>query len=82
MWIVDWLDEPALTIAWPIALATDLAVCYFIARIIFGRHPAIPFVLLLAIACDALGFLAIALFHPTQDLQAGRGALIPAAASQ
>jgi NhaA family Na+:H+ antiporter len=80
VWIVDWLDEPALTIAWPIALATDLAVSYFLARIIFGRHPAIPFVLLLAIACDALGFLAIALFHPTQDLQAGRGALFLAAA--
>ena len=35
--------------------------CYFIARIIFRpQHPAIPFVLLLAIASDALGFAVLA----------------------
>lgn len=78
--VVDWLDEPALEVAWPVALATDLAVSYFIARIIFGKHPVIPFVLLIGIAGDACAFLAIALFHPTEDLRPGRGVLILAAA--
>ena len=62
---VDLLDEPVLAIGWPVSFATDIAVSYFVARIIFGLHPAIPFLLLLAIASDALGFLALALFHPT-----------------
>jgi NhaA family Na+:H+ antiporter len=63
---VGVLDEPALTVAWPVTFATDLAFSYFVARIIFGRHPIIPFVLLLAIASDALGGVAIAVFHPTE----------------
>ena len=33
---VDALDEPILSIAWPVLLATDIAVSYFIARIIFS----------------------------------------------
>jgi Na+:H+ antiporter, NhaA family len=80
VFIVEGLDEPALRIAWPIALAADLAVCYFVARIIFGKHPVIPFVILIGIACDAIAFMAIALFHPTEDLRLGRGAVIFAGA--
>ncbi len=78
--IVDALDEPALEIAWPIALAADLAVSYFVARIIFGKHAVIPFVLLIGIACNACAFLAIALFHPTEQFRPGRGALLFAVA--
>ncbi len=63
---VELLDEPALTVAWPVTFATDLAFSYFVARIICGRHPVIPFVVLLAIASDALGGVAIAVFHPTE----------------
>lgn len=77
---VEFLDEPALRVAWPVAFATDVAVSYFVARILFGRHPLIPFVLLLAIASDALGFLAVALFNPTADLRLGQGILIMALA--
>ena len=80
VFIVDGLDEPALRIAWPIALTADLAVSYFVARIIFGKQSVIPFVILIGIACDALAFLAIALFHPTEDLRLGRGALLFAVA--
>ena len=54
------LDEPMLNIAWPAALATDVAVSYFIARLVFGRHPAISFLLLLALSSDAVGFTALA----------------------
>jgi len=77
--LVDALDEPALAVAWPVSLGTDVAVVYFVARIIFRRH-LIPFVLLLAIACDALGFLAIAVFQPTADLHLAAGALVMTAA--
>ena len=63
---VGALDEPALAVAWPVTFATDLAFSYFVARIICGRHPIVPFVLLLAIASDALGGVAIAVFHPTE----------------
>ncbi len=74
--IVDVLDEPRLADGWPVSLAMDLAVSYFVARLIFRRHPVIPFVLLLGIACDAFGFLALGLFNQEADLHLARGALI------
>lgn len=50
---------------WAIPTATDIAFSYLVARIIFGAgHPAIPFLLLLAIADDALGLVIIAAFYP------------------
>src|SRR5580765_2383449 len=73
---VDLLDEPALRIAWPVAFATDIAVSYFIARIIFGQHPMVPFLLLLPIASDALGFLMLALVSPSADRHLIQGVLI------
>ena len=55
--------------------------CGFAARLVFGKHhPAIPFVILLAIASDAFGFLAIALFNPTTELHLATGVLILAVA--
>jgi Na+:H+ antiporter, NhaA family len=77
---VDALDEPMLAVGWPVSFATDIAVSYFVARIIFGLHPAIPFLLLLAIASDALGFLALALSLPDADLRRRGGAAIMAVA--
>jgi NhaA family Na+:H+ antiporter len=74
------LDEPMLAIGWPVALATDVAMSYFVARIVFRRHAAIAFLLLLAIASDALGFLAVALFNPTAVLHPIRGGVLLAAA--
>jgi Na+:H+ antiporter, NhaA family len=73
--LVDALDEPMLVIAWPVTFATDLAVGYFIIRLIFGRrHPVIPFFLLIGVASNAFGFLAIAAFHPVRDIHLGIGA--------
>ena len=69
-----------LAIGWPVTFATDIAVSYFIARIIFRPHPAIPFLLLLAIASDMLGFLALAIWHPTEDIRLGGGTLMMAVA--
>jgi NhaA family Na+:H+ antiporter len=54
---------------WAIPTATDIAFSYMAARFVFGRvHPAIPFLLLLAIADDAFGLLIIAVFYPSGEL--------------
>jgi NhaA family Na+:H+ antiporter len=54
---------------WAIPCATDIAFSAMIARIIFpSGHPAIPFLLLLAIADDALGLIILAIFYPSGAL--------------
>lgn len=54
---------------WAIPCATDIAFSAMIARIIFpAGHPAIPFLLLLAIADDALGLIVLAIFYPSGTL--------------
>jgi NhaA family Na+:H+ antiporter len=77
---IEALEEPMLIVGWPVTFATDIAVSYFVARIIFRLHPAIPFLLLLGIASDALGFLALAVVHPAGDTNLALGAVIMAAA--
>lgn len=75
--LVGPLDEPMLGVAWPVTLATDVAVCYLAARLIFGRwHAAIPFAILLAIASDAIGFVALALLSPNREPHWTAGLLI------
>ena len=65
-------DRPDLTQGWAIPVATDIAFSYLVARIIFGaKHPGIPFLLLLAIADDALGLMILAVFYPSGDLRLG-----------
>jgi NhaA family Na+:H+ antiporter len=54
---------------WAIPCATDIAFSAMVARIVFpARHPAIPFLLLLAIADDALGLIILAVFYPSGAL--------------
>jgi NhaA family Na+:H+ antiporter len=58
-----------LTRGWAIPCATDIAFSAMVARVIFpARHPAIPFLLLLAIADDALGLIILAIFYPSGAL--------------
>lgn len=65
---------PDYTRGWGIPTATDIALAWLVARMIFGKgHPAVSFLLLLAIADDAIGLGIIAIFypdpnHPTQPL--------------
>jgi NhaA family Na+:H+ antiporter len=60
------LDRPNLERGWAIPTATDIAFSYLAARLVFGdKHAAIPFLLLLAIADDAIGLLIIAAFYPS-----------------
>jgi NhaA family Na+:H+ antiporter len=63
------LDRPELMRGWAVPTATDIAFSYLAARLIFPRtHPAIPFLLLLAIADDALGLMLLAVFYPSGPL--------------
>jgi NhaA family Na+:H+ antiporter len=58
------VDEPMLAQAWVVTSAIDVAACYVVGRAIFGRHPAVPFLLLLAIASDAIGLAILASADP------------------
>ncbi len=59
----------SVTNGWAIPTATDIAFSYLVGRIVFGAgHPAVRFLLLLAIADDALGLLILAIFYPTGEL--------------
>lgn len=63
------LGPTELLRGWAIPCATDIAFSAMVARAIFPRgHPAIPFLLLLAIADDALGLVILALFYPSGSL--------------
>lgn len=60
----------ALVRGWAIPCATDIAFSYLVARWVFGaKHPAVPFLLLLAIADDALGLLILAVFYPSGPIR-------------
>ena len=64
--LVAKVDMPQLGRGWAIPTATDIAFSFLIARWVFGRkHPAVPFLLLLAITDDAFGLVVLALFYPS-----------------
>lgn len=74
------LDEPMLAIGWPVSLAVDLGLVYIFGRIIFtGKHPVIPLLLLVGIASDTGGFMAVALASDI-DVRLLGGAVMLAAA--
>lgn len=57
--------DQAIYNGWGIPTATDIALAWLVARFIFGnRHPAVSFLLLLAVADDAIGLGIIAVFYP------------------
>ena len=62
----DWIK------GWGVPTATDIALAWLVIRFLFGaRHPAVSFLLLLAVADDAIGLGIIAIgypdpLHPTQ----------------
>jgi NhaA family Na+:H+ antiporter len=75
------LGRPELHPGWAIPCATDIAFSYLAARLVFPQgNPAIPFLLLLAIADDALGVIVLAIFYPTGtvSLAALAGLMVPA----
>jgi NhaA family Na+:H+ antiporter len=67
--LASTLGPATLIRGWAIPCATDIAFSAMIARAILpAGHPAIPFLLLLAIADDALGLIVLAVFYPSGPL--------------
>ncbi len=65
-------ERPDLIRGWAVPCATDIAFSYLIARFVFGTgHPAIPFLLLVAVADDAGGLVILATVY------AGEGGNLP-----
>lgn len=59
------MGQPTWTNGWGIPTATDIALAWLVAKMIFGKgHPAISFLLLLAVADDAIGLGIIAFAYP------------------
>jgi len=73
-------NQPNLRPGWAIPCATDVVFSYLVAKAIFRRHAAIPFLLLLAIADDALGLVILAVFYPVGELRLVGGAVLMTAA--
>ena len=58
-------DFSAVANGWAIPTATDIALAWLVARVVFGPlHPAVNFLLLLAVVDDAIGLVIIAVFYP------------------
>jgi NhaA family Na+:H+ antiporter len=55
---------------WAICIATDISVAWLVATQVFGSgtHPAVEFLLLLAVADDVVGLVVIAVAYPTGDM--------------
>ena len=77
-WIRDL--SPMLSPGWPIMAGIDLVFAYFIVRAIFHRHPAVAFLLLLAVASNVIGFVAMAPTFLFGGVRAGGTGLMMGAA--
>ncbi|MAB80710.1 MAG: sodium:proton antiporter [Planctomycetes bacterium] len=57
-------EWPVLANGWGIPTATDIALAWLVSRAVFGAgHPAVSFLLLLAVADDAIGLVIIAVWY-------------------
>jgi NhaA family Na+:H+ antiporter len=79
--LASTIGPDSLIRGWAIPTATDIAFSAMTARLIFpAGHPAIPFLLLLAIADDALGLIILAVFYPSGAISLAALTLLMAAA--
>ena len=63
------IGQSAWAKGWGIPTATDIALAWLAAKTIFGKgHPAIAFLLLLAVADDAIGLAIIAIAYPNPEM--------------
>lgn len=59
------MGSPEWIKGWGVPTATDIALAWLVIRLLFGaRHPAVSFLLLLAVADDAIGLGIIAFGYP------------------
>jgi NhaA family Na+:H+ antiporter len=64
------IGSPEFASGWGICTATDIALSWLLARLIFGaHHPAVNFLLLLAVADDGIGMAIIAIFYPEPGVE-------------
>jgi NhaA family Na+:H+ antiporter len=59
--------EQVLAQAWPIACTIDIAASYYVMKLIFRRGNALPFLLLLAIATNAIGLVVMVFWKPLSE---------------
>lgn len=63
------IGDTTLRRGWGIPTATDIALAWLAGSVVFGRrHPAISFLLLLAIVDDGIGLAIIAVFYPDPNV--------------
>lgn len=63
------IGSPQLHNGWGIPTATDIALAWLAAQMVFGAsHPAVSYLLLLAVADDAIGLAIIAIFYPNPTM--------------
>lgn len=68
--LVRFFNRPELMSGWGIVTATDIAIAWLGAKLIFGpTHPAVKYLLLLAVADDAVGLLIIGIFYPLAPIE-------------
>lgn len=67
-----FFDQMVFAEGWGIVTATDIAIAWLGARLIFGKkHPAVKYLLLLAVADDAVGLVIIGVFYPEATVEFG-----------
>jgi len=72
-------DELLLSIGWPVVCVVDTALGYVIVRSLLRGQGETSFFLLLAIATNAIGLIAVGLSHPVLERHLAGLLLIPAA---
>ena len=61
----DGCTYDELSKGWGMVTATDIILAWIVGRVVFGDgHPAIDYLLLLAVADDAIAMVIIAVFYP------------------
>ncbi len=62
--LIPGADWDMLSHAWGVPTATDIALAWLFAALVFGKeHPAVKFLLLLAVVDDGIGLAIIAIFY-------------------
>ncbi len=73
VWLATAQSDPAGDVSrfagWPLPVGSDVVLCYVFGVRVFGKgHPALHLLMLIAIAFDLLGLMALALNFPTRGL--------------
>lgn len=79
--VLDTSPETAdiFVAAWPVPTATDIAYCWLFAVLIFGKsHPAVNFLLVIAVLDDLIGMMIIALYYSSDMQWEGLGLVVVA----